>query len=179
MVLPLVVPPSVGPSPPKVAVVPISRVLVVLVILVTLLTLVALVATPVSPSNPGTAVTRLTDLKVVSATVSHRARYRAMGIKTRRWLVLDILVAGIRIIENRNLWLSILENNSYPLKKSFTAHLDKLPRDPLRYGFGRFCGCDRVSELKTPAQYAYFANLTHSLVYKIPGIMWSCVRITQ
>ena len=129
VVLPLVEPTSVGPSSPKVAVVPISRVLVVLVILVTLLTLIALVATSASLSNPGTAVARLTDLKVVSATISHRVRYRAMGAKTRRWLVLDILVAGIRS-KNRNLWLSILENNSNPLKKSFTVHLDKLPRDP-------------------------------------------------
>ena len=72
VVLPLVEPPSVGPSPPKVAVVPISRVLVVLVILVTLLTLVTLVASSVSLSNPGTTVARLTGLKMVSATSSHR-----------------------------------------------------------------------------------------------------------
>ena len=117
------------------AVVPISRAVVVLVILVTWLTLIALVATSASPSNPGTTVTRLTGLKVVSAAICHRVRYRAKGANTRRWLVLDILVAGNRIIVKRLLWLSILENNSYPLKKSFTVHLDKLPRDPLGYGF--------------------------------------------
>ena len=90
----LVEPPSVGPSPPKLAVVPISRAVVVLVILVTLLTLIALVATSASPSKPGTTVTRLTGLKVVSAAICHRVKYRAKGANTRRWLVLDILVAG-------------------------------------------------------------------------------------
>ena len=90
----LVEPPSVGPPPLKMAVVPISRAVVVLVMLVTLLTLVALIATPTSPYNPGTMATRLAGLKVVSATICHRVKYRAMGTKTRRWLVLDILVAG-------------------------------------------------------------------------------------
>ena len=94
VVLPLVEPPSVGPSPPKMAVVPISRAVVVLVILVTWLTLIALVATSASPSNPGSTVTRLTGLKVVSAAICHRVRYRAKGANTRRWLVLDILIAG-------------------------------------------------------------------------------------
>ena len=70
----VVEPTSVGSSAPKVAVVPISRVVAVLVILVTLLALITLVASSASLSNPGTTVARLTGLKMVSATICHRVR---------------------------------------------------------------------------------------------------------
>ena len=68
----VVVYPLVVPSASELAVVPISELLVVLVIVVTLLTLVTLITSSSSLCNPGTSVARLTGLKVVSATSSHR-----------------------------------------------------------------------------------------------------------
>ena len=72
------------------------------------LSLVALIPSPPSsPSHPGSSVTRLVGLKVVPTSCSHRVGWRAMGEKTRRWLVLNILIALI----NQILWLSISEKN--------------------------------------------------------------------
>ena len=68
----VVVSPSVRSSASEVAVGPISGLLVVLVIVVTVLTLITLVTSSSSLWNPGTSVARLTGLKVVSATSSHR-----------------------------------------------------------------------------------------------------------
>ena len=67
-------PTSVSSSSPKVAVGPIPGVMAVLVILVTWLALIPLVASAASLCNPGTSAARLTGLKVVSATISHRVR---------------------------------------------------------------------------------------------------------
>ena len=74
------------------------------------LSLVALIPSPPwSPSNLGSPVARSVGLKVVSTSCSHRVGWRAMGEKTRRRLVLNILVA----LKNWNLRLSIFENNRY------------------------------------------------------------------
>ena len=68
------------------------------------LSLVALITLPpLSPSNPGSSVARLVGLKVVPTSCSHRVGWHAMGEKTRRQLVLNILVA----LKNRIFWLVI------------------------------------------------------------------------
>ena len=107
----MVVYPLVIPSASEMAVAPICGLLVVLVIVVTWLTLIALISSTSSPSNPRTSVSRMAGLKVVSASRIHRVIGRAMGVKTRRRLVLNILGA----LENWYLRLSIFENNHYSI----------------------------------------------------------------
>ena len=75
---------------------------------VTWLCLVALEAmSPWTPCDPGSMVTRTVALKSVSTSVCHRVILCAMGRKTRRRLVLTILVG----LKDWILWLCILDQS--------------------------------------------------------------------